>query len=553
VQDILAARIDRLSPEAKELLQTLAVFGMEFPLSLVREVVQRTPEQLDGLLGHLQTGEFIYEQPAAADVEFTFKHALTHDVAYNSLLIERRKLLHERTAEAIEALYHVRLKDHLAELAYHYSSSNNAGKAVEYLCLASEQTARRGAYAQALAGVEQAFKLLVALPNGPVRLRAELGLRRIQGICAIALHGIGSEERLQTFQRVHELGQQLGDLSAEIAGLLNVAGVCFSRGEFSQGLEKMRHCVELVEQNPKSELFPETRRLLAFALRVSGDPMGASSILTDLMTRFGSAHQSNEAEFLPYIPWVRIPGDLAVVQHALGRPDKALQLINEALRRGRQFENPLNLALVLFQAATLRYQRREPEAALEVSKALITLAEEHSLREWEASGRSLHGWALAQSGLAESGILELEKNATLVPAVGRIQTAELLVQVNMVVGRADRALELTHETLARAKRTGLHEDDAELHRLKGETTLLRDASATAAAEECFRKAIEIAKEQSAKWWELRATTSLARLLAKQGKRDEARAMLAEIYNWFTEGFDTADLKDAKALLEELSV
>ncbi len=551
VQGILAARIDRLPPDSKELLQTLAVIGMEFPLSLAREVVQRTPEQLNGLLGHLQTGEFIYEQPAAADIEFTFKHALTHDVAYNSLLIERRKLLHERTAQAIEALYHEGLKDHLAELAYHYSSSNNAGKAVEYLCLAGEQTARRGAYAQALDGVEQAIKLLVALPNGPRRLRAELGLRRIQGICAIALHGIGSEERLQTSQRVHELGQQLGDLSAEVAGLLNVAGVGFSRGEFSQGLEKMRRCVELVEQNPKSELFPEARRLLAFALRVSGDLMGASSVLTDLMTRFGSAHQSSEAEFLPYIPWVRIPGDLAVVQHALGRPDKALQLINEALRRGRQFKNPLNLALVLFEAATLRYLRREPEAALEASKALITLAEEHGLREWEASGRSLHGWALAQSGQAESGILELEADTTLVPAVGRIQMVELLVQVNMVVARADRALELTHEALARAERMGLHEDDAELHRLQGEATLMRDSSAAAAAEECFRKAIEIARGQSAKWWELRATTSLARLLRDTNRRDEARTMLADIYNWFTEGFDTADLKDAKALLDEL--
>ncbi len=391
-----------------------------------------------------------------------------------------------------------------------------------------------------------------ALPNGPSRLRAELGLRRIQGLCAIALHGIGSDERLQTFQRVHELGLQLGDSSAEVVGLLNVAGVCFSRGEFSQGLEKMRRSAELVEQNPEGELFPDARRLLAFALRISGDLMGAYSILTDLMSRFGSAHQGTEAEFLPYIPWVRIPGDLAVVQHTLGRPDEALRLINEALQRGRQFKNPLNFALVLFQVADLRYQRREPEAALEASEALITLADEHGLREWKANGQSLHGWALAQSGQAEKGMVELETNATLAPAVWRIHVAELLAQVNVVVGRADRALELLDEALARAERTGVHEEDAELYRLKGEATLIRDSSVTTEAEACFRKAIEIARGQSTKWWELRATTSLAQLLRDTGRRDEARTMLADIYNWFTEGFDTADLKDAKAVLEELN-
>ena len=145
VQGILAPRIDRLPPEAKELLQTLAVIGSEFPLTLVRQVVQLPADRLDRLLNVLKAGEFIYEQPAAGDIEYTFKHALTHDEAYNSLLAERRKLLHERTAQAIEDVYSQRLEDHYADLAHHYRSSNNAAKALEYLRLAGEQAVDRGA------------------------------------------------------------------------------------------------------------------------------------------------------------------------------------------------------------------------------------------------------------------------------------------------------------------------------------------------------------------------------------------------------------------------
>ena len=150
VQGILASRIDRLPPDEKDLLQTLAVIGTEFPLSLVRKVVQLSPDQLDPRLSGLQTGEFIYEQPASNDIEYSFKHALTHDVAYNSLLTERRRLLHERTAQAIEALYHEGLEDHYADLAHHYGSSNNDAKAAEYLRLVGEQAVDRGAYEQAV-------------------------------------------------------------------------------------------------------------------------------------------------------------------------------------------------------------------------------------------------------------------------------------------------------------------------------------------------------------------------------------------------------------------
>src|SRR5215469_9537764 len=196
VQDILSSRIDRLPPQAKDLLQTLAVVGTEFPLMLAREVLRKPDDELGQMLNGLQAGEFIYEQPAAGDVEYKFKHALTHDVAYNSLLTERRRLLHERTGQAIEALYPERLEDHYAELARHYRSSNNAAKAIEYLRLAGEQATDRGGYEQALANVEPALKLLPGLPDERERLRAELGVRLLEGRIVRVLYGAISAERL---------------------------------------------------------------------------------------------------------------------------------------------------------------------------------------------------------------------------------------------------------------------------------------------------------------------------------------------------------------------
>src|SRR5713226_5333141 len=177
VQGILASRIDRLPPDEKDLLQTLAVIGTELPLSLVRQVVPLQPPQLERLLSGLQSREFIYEQPAAGDVEYTFKHALTHDVAYNSLLAEHRKVLHERTAQAIEELFSERLEDRLTELAHHFDRSGNVPKAVEYLDRSGDRAAQQVAHSEAIGYLTRALELLRRLPDGAARDRQELDLQ----------------------------------------------------------------------------------------------------------------------------------------------------------------------------------------------------------------------------------------------------------------------------------------------------------------------------------------------------------------------------------------
>jgi class 3 adenylate cyclase/tetratricopeptide (TPR) repeat protein len=552
VQGILAARIDRLPPEAKELLQTLAVIGSEFPLALVRRVVQLRDDQLDRLLSILQAGEFIYERPAVGDIEYIFKHALTHDEAYKSLLTERRKLLHERTAQAVEALYVERLEDHYVNLAHHYRLSDHAAKAVEYLRLAGEQATDRGGYAQALANLGPALRLIERLPDGTDKLRSELGVRMMEGRTATVLHGIGSLERLQAFQRVCELSEQLEDDSNLLIGLVNVGFVYSNRMEAVRAGEVARRCIAISESACDRETLRYIRQLVGWCAYGSGELLQASSQFKDLMADLVSA-RSRPAAGLIVDPWALAASMFAYTQLALGRPNEAIKLSEETLRRARKLNHPFMLAMALRNAAVLRYHRREPEATSELAQATIALAEKYGFREHLATARSLLAWARTELGRVDQGLSELEAGFTSATRkTSYFFPMEMMFEpAYLNTGRAVRALQIADEALAIVAQTGAHIGAPELYRFKGRALLIRHPSAPTEAENCFRKAIEIARAQSARWWELRATTNLARLLAQHGKRDEARKMLAEIYQWFTDGFDTADLRDAHALLDEL--
>jgi hypothetical protein len=331
VQGILAARIDRLPPEAKELLQTLAVIGSEFPLALVSQVVMLPADRIDRLLDVLQAGEFIYEQPAVGDVEYRFKHALTQDEAYKSLLTQRRKLLHERTARAIETLYYAGLEDHYVNLAYHYRLSDSATEAVEYLRLAGEQAIDRGGYAQALANLEPALRLISRLPEGTDKLRAELGVRLMEGRTATVLNGIGSVERLQAFQRVCELSEQLGDDSSLLIGLVNVGFVYSNSMEAECGREVASRCLGRFELAQDSETRRYVHLLVGWCAYGCGELLQASSQFGDLMASLVSARHRPVAGIVSD-PWFIAPSMFALTQLVLGRPDEALKLSEESLR-----------------------------------------------------------------------------------------------------------------------------------------------------------------------------------------------------------------------------
>jgi tetratricopeptide (TPR) repeat protein len=554
VQGILAARIDRLPPEAKELLQTLAVIGAEFPSALVRQVVTLPADRLDRVLDILQSGEFISEQPAMGDVEYIFKHALTHDQAYKSLLTDRRKLLHERTARAIETLYGERLQDHYVNLAHHYRLSDNATKAVEYLRLAGEQAVDRGDYAQALANLEPALRLIERLPEGTEKLRAELGQRLMEGRTVTGLYGLGSPERLQAYQRVCELSEQLSDDSALLIGLVNVGFAYSNRMGAERAREFASRCLSRSESALDRELIRHVHLLVGWCAYGCGELLRASSQFGDLMAVLVSPRRRPVAGMVGD-PWVIGPWMFGLTQLALGRPDKALKLSEESLRRAHQLKHPFMLVQAHWNAAVLRYHLRDLDATRELAQATFALAEQYGFRERLATARIFAAWAMTELGQMEQGLSELEAGFTSATKYASyFFPMEMLFEPAYVrAGRADRAVEMLDEALARVERTGAYIGLPELYRFKARALLIRDPPATTESEKCFRRAIEIARGQSAKWWELRATVSLARLLRYTSRPDEARTMLAEIYNWFTEGFDTADLKEAKALLDELSV
>ena len=245
VQGILAARIDRLSAESKDLLQALAVIGREFSLSLIRAVVPKSDDELSRMLNDLQLGEFIYEQPAVGDIEYSFKHALTQEVAFGSVLNERRKELHRRTAAAIESLYAERLEDRYTELAHHYGRAGDAAKAVQYMGLAGEQALQRSAYAEALAHLTSGLELLKTLPQSPARDAQELQLQLELGEASRAVYGPASDQAEAAWSRAYELclrdGESL-DLLRALAGIRARASrrgaLCANRAKWLERLWK---------------------------------------------------------------------------------------------------------------------------------------------------------------------------------------------------------------------------------------------------------------------------------------------------------------------------
>jgi predicted ATPase len=247
VQGILASRIDRLPSDEKALLQTLAVMGREFPLGLVRRVMQKPPDEVERMLAALQLGEFVYEQPALPEPEYIFKHALTQEVAYGSLLIERRKDLHERIANQIELLFHPRLEDHYGQLAHHYSHSENRQKAIEYLQLAGQQAIQRSANADAIKHLNSALELSKTLPETPQRDQRELVLQTMLGPVLIATKGNGALEVGAVYKRALQLGRQSGENARLFPVLFGLRSFHLIRGELQSAFELAQQLVSLAE------------------------------------------------------------------------------------------------------------------------------------------------------------------------------------------------------------------------------------------------------------------------------------------------------------------
>ena len=555
VQGILASRIDRLSAEQKDLLQTLAVIGRESALGLIRQTVSTEVAQLERMLADLQAGEFIYEQPAATGVEYVFKHALTQEVAYNSLLIERRKQIHERVGQAMESIFADQLDDHLTQLAYHYSHSDNIDKAVEYLGRAGRQALQRSACADAATSLGAALDLLVTLPENPERLGRELPLQMALAQANIPLKNWSAPEVEKPFARAREICEQLGDLPQLFPVLVGLRSVYHVRGQFGPAREAGLDLLRRAQNVNDPSLLLMAHVGLGQTLLHRGEFLAARHHLESalalydfkrdrpLAVSFGADLKEGSLSYLGWALW------------HLGYPDLAVSKCAEGIAAGRAAEHPNSIAAGEFFANVVRIYRREAKIVLENVERLTAYCYQHDLRGWPLFSRGHRGLALSWLGRADEGIAE-QANAILKAVGAEIGFSNLLFNLAdgyREAGRYDAAIRTLDDALAAADKQEEHQFDAAIHRLRGELLILRRNPSNASdAERCFELAIEIARKQSAKSLELRATISLARLLDRQGRRDEARAMLADIYDWFTEGFDTPDLIDAKSLLAQLS-
>jgi len=554
----------------KELLHQLAVIGREFPLSLVRQVVPQPEEELYRLLASLQSKEFLYEQPAFPEVEYTFKHALTQDVAYNSLLLERRLLLHERTAQAMEFLFHAKLEDHYSELAHHYSHSRNTPKAVEYFHLAGQKAAQRSANAEAVNHFTTALDLLQTLPDTPERLQQELTLQVALGPALIAAKGYTAPEVERAYTRARELCQQMGETPQLFPVLVGLWVFYNIRAERQRAHELAEQCLSLAQRLQDPYLLSGAYLWLGETLFWLGELTSAGAHL-ERGVALCDPHQARLAwEWADFR--VACLSELALALWYLGYPDQALLKSQEALTRARELAHPFSLAYALNWAAVVHQHRREGPTVQRWAEAEVTLATEQGFPNWLAWGTIARGWALAEQGQGEEGIAQIRQGMAACRAAGTEiawpYILALLAEAHGKVGQAEEGLNVLAEALATVDKTGERHYEAELYRLKGQLTLAQSSvqglassvpspqpptpSTQTEAEACFLKAIEIARRQQAKSLELRAVMSLSRLWQQQGKRAEARQMLAEVYNWFTEGFDTKDLQEAKALLAELT-
>jgi predicted ATPase len=552
VQAILASRIDRLPSDAKDLMHTLSVIGREFRLSLIGAVVRKSDDELNRLLGDLELGEFIYERPAIGDSEYIFKHALTQEVAYNSVLMERRQQLHERIGGALETLYASSLDDHLSGLAHHFGRGNNLDKAVDYLGRASRQAVSRSAFNESQALLLKALEWVQRLHESPERDRRELTLQLALGRVTMATRGWPSADTAAVYARARILAE--GTRTAEslevFSGLWSIA---ITRGE-------MRAALLLADQVlgiARGESSP-------FALVTAHFEQGVSRLnLGDLAT--ARQHLLKAIELYRDEDFSNIPDDHGVNalvwagfnEWLLGYPDRALRYIGDARSLARRLNKPFALAYASL-GAWIEGFCGDFARARAASEEVERLSTELGFPIWQASSGILAAWSRAHleeiTDAVDSIRMRLAEMDAINFSVMRGPYLSLLGETEGIAGAIDDAIVTVGQSLV----TNPDESWCRplMLLLRGELRLRTHASSAAdvlqLAEQDFREAIEVAQQQGAKSWELRVTTSLARLLDKSGRRDQARTVLADIYNCFTEGFGTADLKNAKSLLDELS-
>jgi DNA-binding winged helix-turn-helix (wHTH) protein/tetratricopeptide (TPR) repeat protein len=573
VRLIVGRRLARLSDLTQKMLATAAVIGRFFSF----EILQASNEaDADSVLESVEQAEkagLVFSVVGSPTVRFEFSHELIRQAVIAGLSAARRQRLHLEVAEAIErscaaaseSTYAGSLDDHVAEMAHHYARGGNPAKAAEYCLRAVRQFSHIGSNPEAVAQFETGLEQLQKLPDDDRRAELELDLRNAAGSALTTIKSYASIEMEQSSARAMMLCQRPGiNWEKAWSALFWVLWVNQARPEMRKASEIAAELIARAAEHGSTGHIADATFWSASVRMMSGDfelaaqGFDRSWALWESIAQQATGRPHQCTGLTPQAgiqPWMQALNRIFSAGNLwfLGHPDRSLERVSIATAVAHESGSKLALEGVHFYASYIYELRRELEQMRDRAEAALVLSTELGNVTRRAVSEVFLGWVDAMMGDLDGGIARMRHN---MKAAGSEHFDDLFPALITTalgrIGRFDEGLRVIDEVFPFIERTGQRLYEAEVHRLKGELLLAQNASNAVRAEQAFRTAIEISRKQRAKSWELRATTSLARLLAKQAKRKKAQAMLAEIYGWFTEGFDTADLKDAKALLEELN-
>jgi class 3 adenylate cyclase/predicted ATPase len=552
LQDSLMARLDRFA-SVRLVAQIGASIGREFSYALLRAISGLSEHELEAALARLVASELVFQRGAPPDTVYGFKHTLVQETAYGSLLRSSRQQLHAQIAAALEAQVPELMETQPELLAQHYAEAGLVEKSVAYWGRASRRSAARSAMAEAAAQIQKGLDQLALLPDNRQRRQQELEFCSALGAALRFIKGQGTAEMGRTFARGRELWEQLGYPSQFLHIPYGQSFYHLYRGEFDVAQRLDEDLLRLSRQHNDAAGLVLGHASSARTLMHAGRFALSRHHLEQVIALYDPASHSSLGYQTGSDPRVGARGQLTIALFCLGFPDQALAHFDAAFSEALTLAHPPTLAAILALGCRMHSLGNDTAALDERAGQLVAVASEQGFPLYGALGMIYRGWAKSRTGDVAEGIALLRSGSRAYSATGaeiRISYhIALLAQACQIAGQVEEALLLLNNALQIAARIGERWFAAELHRQTGELILRQGHSA--AAEELFRQALNIAREQEAKLWELRAAVSLARLFGERGRRSEAYDYLARVYGWFMEGFRTPDLERAKALLDEL--